>query len=92
MAQAARFGRSGGRRCVRRPVQERFQVAHDAIGVRRSAPQHLQQQDRYLERYIENRCHALRSHTWGVTELELERDLLAIHRDRDIAAIERLSR
>jgi type VI secretion system protein ImpJ len=41
-------------------------------------PQHLQQQDRYLERYIENRCHALRSHTWGVTELELERDLLAI--------------
>jgi type VI secretion system protein ImpJ len=26
-------------------------------------PQHLQQQDRYLERYIENRCHALRSHT-----------------------------
>ena len=41
-------------------------------------PQHLQQQDRYLERYIENRCHALRSHTWGATELELERDLLAI--------------
>lgn len=41
-------------------------------------PQHLQQQDRYLERYIENRCQALRSHTWGVTELELERDLLAI--------------
>jgi len=41
-------------------------------------PQHLQQQDRYLERYIESRCHALRSHSWGVTELELERDLLAI--------------
>lgn len=41
-------------------------------------PQHFQQQDRYLERYIENRCHAVRSHTWGVTELELERDLLAI--------------
>ena len=41
-------------------------------------PQHLQQQDRYLERYVENRSHALRSHTWGVTELEIERDLLAI--------------
>jgi type VI secretion system protein ImpJ len=41
-------------------------------------PQHLQQQGRYLERYIENRCQALRSHSWGVTELELERDLLAI--------------
>lgn len=41
-------------------------------------PQHLQQQDRYLERYVENRCQALRSHTWGVTELEIERDLLAI--------------
>ena len=40
-------------------------------------PQHLQQQDRYLERYIENRCHALRSHSWGVTEIEIERDLLA---------------
>jgi type VI secretion system protein ImpJ len=41
-------------------------------------PQHLQQQDRYLERYVETRCQALRSHTWGLTELELERDLLAI--------------
>jgi len=41
-------------------------------------PQHLQQQDRYLERYIETRCHALRSHSWGFTELEIERDLLSI--------------
>lgn len=41
-------------------------------------PQHLQQQDRYLERYVESRCHALRSHTWGVVEIEIERDLLAI--------------
>jgi type VI secretion system protein ImpJ len=41
-------------------------------------PQHLQQQDRYFERYVETRCHALRSHSWGLTELELERDLLAI--------------
>jgi type VI secretion system protein ImpJ len=41
-------------------------------------PQHLQQQDRYLERYIETRCHTLRSYTWGLAELEIERDLLAI--------------
>ena len=41
-------------------------------------PQHLQQQDRYFERYVETRCHALRSNSWGLTELEVERDLLAI--------------
>jgi type VI secretion system protein ImpJ len=41
-------------------------------------PQHLQQQDRYFERYVESRCHALRSHTWGFTELDVERDLLAV--------------
>src|SRR5215475_11938124 len=41
-------------------------------------PQHLQQQDRYFERYVETRCHALRSNSWGLTELEIERDLLAI--------------
>jgi type VI secretion system protein ImpJ len=41
-------------------------------------PQHLQQQERYFERYVETRAHALRSHGWGFTELELERDLLAI--------------
>jgi type VI secretion system protein ImpJ len=41
-------------------------------------PQHLQQQDRYLERYVEARCRDLNPHSWGFTELELERDLLAI--------------
>src|SRR5438132_14170626 len=41
-------------------------------------PQHLQQQDRYFERYVETRCHALRSNSWGLTELEVERDLLSI--------------
>ena len=41
-------------------------------------PQHFQQQDRYLERYVETRCHALRGHSWGLTELEIERDLLSI--------------
>jgi type VI secretion system protein ImpJ len=43
-------------------------------------PQHFQQQDRFFERYVETRCAPLRSHTWGFTELELERDLLSIGR------------
>jgi type VI secretion system ImpJ/VasE family protein len=40
-------------------------------------PQHFQQQERALERYIEIRAAAVRSNGWGFTELELERDLLA---------------
>jgi type VI secretion system protein ImpJ len=41
-------------------------------------PQHFQQQDRFFERYVETRCHALSSHSWGFTELEIERDFLSI--------------
>src|SRR5436190_6438885 len=41
-------------------------------------PQHLQQQERYFERYIETRCHALAPNSWGFTEIEFERDLLGI--------------
>jgi len=41
-------------------------------------PQHFQQQDRYFERYVETRCRALVPHSWGFTELEIERDLLSI--------------
>src|SRR5215467_7349388 len=41
-------------------------------------PQHFQQQERYLEAYVEGRAAALRQHSWGLTELEIERDLLAI--------------
>jgi type VI secretion system protein ImpJ len=41
-------------------------------------PQHFQQQDRYFERYVETRCGALVPHTWGFTEIELERDFLSI--------------
>jgi type VI secretion system protein ImpJ len=41
-------------------------------------PQHFQQQDRYLEAYIEGRAAALQPYSWGLTELEIERDLLAI--------------
>jgi type VI secretion system protein ImpJ len=41
-------------------------------------PQHFQQQERYLESWIEGRTVALRPYSWGFTELEIERDLLAI--------------
>jgi type VI secretion system protein ImpJ len=41
-------------------------------------PQHFQQQDRYLERYVETRCASLAPHTWGFTQIEPERDLLSI--------------
>jgi len=41
-------------------------------------PQHLQQQERFFERYVETRCRALTSHSWGLTEVEVERDLLSI--------------
>jgi type VI secretion system protein ImpJ len=41
-------------------------------------PQHFQQQDRYLERYVESRCQALIPHSWGFTEVEIERDYLRI--------------
>ena len=41
-------------------------------------PQHFQQNDRYLEYFVENRCSNLRSHSWGFTEVKLDRDLLSI--------------
>src|SRR5690606_32442486 len=43
-------------------------------------PQHLQQHERYLERRIELRAGGLRGQSWGLTELELEPDLLAVGR------------
>ena len=41
-------------------------------------PQHFQQHERHVERYVEGRSRSLRSHSWGLTEIEIERDLLAI--------------
>jgi type VI secretion system protein ImpJ len=43
-------------------------------------PQHFQQQERYLERYVEGRCQALVPYSWGFTDVEIERDLLAVGR------------
>jgi type VI secretion system protein ImpJ len=41
-------------------------------------PQHFQQQDRFLERYVETRCQDLIPYSWGFTEIEIERDFLSI--------------
>src|SRR5215468_5061575 len=41
-------------------------------------PQHFQQQERYLERFVEGRTSPLRAYSWGFSELEIERDLLAV--------------
>jgi type VI secretion system protein ImpJ len=41
-------------------------------------PQHLQQLNRYIESTVEGRCAALRAHSWGFTELQLDRDHLKI--------------
>jgi type VI secretion system protein ImpJ len=41
-------------------------------------PQHFQQQDRYLERYIDNKCSAFGAHAWGLQEYELDGQLLKL--------------
>ena len=43
-------------------------------------PQHMQQHERYLERFVELRAGSLHAHGWGFSELELEPDLLAVGR------------
>src|SRR5688572_25479256 len=41
-------------------------------------PQHLQQNDRYVERVVDLKTAALRSHGWGFSELKLDGDLLKL--------------
>jgi type VI secretion system protein ImpJ len=41
-------------------------------------PQHFQQQERYLEAYVQGRAAGLRTDGWGLLELEIERELLTI--------------
>jgi type VI secretion system protein ImpJ len=41
-------------------------------------PQHFQQSDRYFEKLVRARVGALRPYGWGVTELRLNRDMLAL--------------
>lgn len=41
-------------------------------------PQHFQQQDRFLQHWVESRCGGLRPYAWGITKLELDESLLAL--------------
>jgi type VI secretion protein, VC_A0114 family len=41
-------------------------------------PQHMQQQERYFERFVDLRAGMLRPYAWGFQELVLESDLLSI--------------
>jgi type VI secretion system protein ImpJ len=41
-------------------------------------PHHFQQHDRYLEDYVEGRTRSLHNHSWGFTELTLDKDQLSI--------------
>ena len=41
-------------------------------------PQHFQQQDRYLEAFIRQSCSVLRPYDWGMAELTLDREALAL--------------
>lgn len=41
-------------------------------------PQHFQQQSRYQEKYVEDRCGALTRYPWGFTELKLDQQLLSL--------------
>ncbi|HOW75859.1 MAG TPA: type VI secretion system baseplate subunit TssK, partial [Candidatus Competibacteraceae bacterium] len=41
-------------------------------------PQHFQQQDRYLEALVRQSCNPLRPYAWGVVELALDREALAL--------------
>src|SRR5580698_4777533 len=41
-------------------------------------PQHLQQQERYFERLVRTSTGGLRPFAWGLTQLELDSDLLTL--------------
>lgn len=41
-------------------------------------PQHFQQQDRYIERYINSKCSAYGSYTWGMKDFEVDQQLLKL--------------
>jgi type VI secretion system protein ImpJ len=41
-------------------------------------PQHLQQQDRYIDRLVRDSTMNLRSFAWGLTELSIDTDMLTL--------------
>ena len=50
-------------------------VWHEGLFLR---PQHLQQQERYIQHWIEGRCNSTRPFNWGVTHLEIDQQLLKL--------------
>lgn len=43
-------------------------------------PQHFQQQDRYIEALVRQSCESLRPHGWGMTQLAVDHEALALGR------------
>jgi type VI secretion system protein ImpJ len=41
-------------------------------------PHHFQQQERYLEKYIQGKCSAMGAYAWGINQLELDQELLKL--------------
>ncbi|BCG65725.1 MAG: type VI secretion system protein ImpJ [Methyloprofundus sp.] len=41
-------------------------------------PLHFQQQDRNVQNWVESRCAGLQSYSWGITQIEVDQQLLAI--------------
>jgi type VI secretion system protein ImpJ len=41
-------------------------------------PHHFQQQERYLEKYIQGKCSAMGAYAWGVNQIELDQELLKL--------------
>lgn len=41
-------------------------------------PLHFQQQDRHAQNWVESRCAGLQSYSWGITQIEIDRSLLAL--------------
>lgn len=48
-------------------------IWHEGLFLR---PQHFQQQDRFLQHWIEQRCQGLIPYSWGITELDLDHHAL----------------
>ncbi len=42
------------------------------------SPQHFQQQERYIERYVNGKCDAYGAYGWGVSEFEIDQQLLKL--------------
>lgn len=42
------------------------------------SPQHFQQQERYMERYVSGKCEAYGAYGWGVSDFEIDQQLLKL--------------